>query len=73
MSQPSNYLAPTLLTAAIPATVVIAQQAQPQPVEPQKREWANRPRLSADAMRRLQEGRLEGRITEIKEALKLNC
>ena len=72
-AKPSKYLAPALLAAAIPATVVLAQQAQPQPAEPQKREWVNRPRLSPDAMKRLQEGRLEGRITEIKEALKLNC
>jgi hypothetical protein len=71
-AKPSKYLAPALLAAAIPATVVLAQQAQPQPAEPQQREWANRPRLSPDAMKRLQEGRLEGRITEIKEALKLN-
>jgi hypothetical protein len=68
-----KYLAPALLAAAIPATVVLAQQAQPpQPEPPQKREWPGRPRLSPEVMRRLQEGRLEGRITEIKEALKLN-
>ena len=72
-AKPAKYLAPALLAAAIPATVVLAQQAQPQPSEPpQKRKWPNRPRLSPDAMKRLQEGRLEGRITEIKEALKLN-
>jgi len=69
----TKYLAPAVLAAVIPAGVVLAQQAQPQPSEPaQKREWPERPRLSPDAMKRLQEGRLEGRITEIKEALKLN-
>src|SRR5262249_34997898 len=68
-----KYLAPALLAAAIPATVVLAQQAQPpQPEPPQKREWPSRPRLSPEVMRRLQEGRLEGRITEIKQALQLN-
>jgi hypothetical protein len=68
-----KYLAPALLAAAIPATVVLAQQAQPpQPEPPQKREWPGRPRLSPEVMRRLQEGRLEGRITEIKQALKLD-
>jgi len=62
-----------MLAAVIPAGVVLAQQAQPQQSEPaQKRERPERPRLSPDAMKRLQEGRLEGRITEIKEALKLN-
>jgi hypothetical protein len=62
-----------MLAAVIPAGVVLAQQAQPQQSEPaQKREQPERPRLSPDAMKRLQEGRLEGRITEIKEALKLN-
>src|SRR5262245_66108756 len=72
-AKPSHYLAPALLAAALPATVVLAQQAQPQPPEPpQKREWPNRPRLAPEVMKRLQEGRLEGRITEIKEALKLN-
>jgi hypothetical protein len=69
----TKYLAPALLAAVIPAGVVFAQQAQPQQPEPaQKREWPDRPRLSPDAVKRLQEGRLEGRITEIKEALKLN-
>jgi hypothetical protein len=72
-AKPSHYLAPVLLAAALPATVVLAQQAQPQPPEPaQKREWPNRPHLAPEVMKRLQEGRLEGRITEIKEALKLN-
>src|SRR5215470_14839208 len=48
----TKYLAPAVLAAVIPAGVVLAQQAQPQPSEPaQKR---------------------EGRIAEIKEALKLN-
>jgi LTXXQ motif family protein len=69
----TKYLAPALLAAAIPAGVVLAQQVQPQQPEPaQTRQWPDRPRLSPDAMKRLQEGRLEGRITEIKEALKLN-
>src|SRR5215510_6814089 len=69
----TKYLAPAVLAAVLPVGVVLAQQAQPQPSEPaQKREWPDRPRLSPDAMKRLQEGRLEGRITEIKEALKLN-
>jgi LTXXQ motif family protein len=69
----TKYLAPAMLAAVIPAGVVLAQQAQPQQSEPaQKRERPERPRLSPDAMKRLQEGRLEGRITEIKEALKLN-
>jgi len=69
----TKYLAPAVLAAVIPAAAVLAQQAQPQQSEPaQKREWPERSRLSPDAMQRLQEGRLEGRITEIKEALKLN-
>jgi hypothetical protein len=69
----TKYLAPAVLAAVLPAGVVLAQQAQPQPPEPaQKREWPERPRLSPDALKRLQEGRLEGRIAEIKEALKLN-
>src|SRR5215468_5250230 len=69
----TRYLVPALLAAAMPAGVVLAQQAQPQQSEPaQKREWPDRPRLAPEVMKRLQEGRLEGRITEIKEALKLN-
>jgi len=69
----TKYLAPAVLAAVLPVGVVLAQQAQPQQSEPaQKREWPERPRLSPDAMKRLQEGRLEGRIAEIKEALKLN-
>src|SRR5215813_14470760 len=64
----TKYLAPAVLAAVLPVGVVLAQQSQPA----QKREWPERPRLSPDAMKRLQEGRLEGRITEIKEALKLN-
>ena len=68
-----RYLLPALLAATIPAAVVFAQAPSPQPPEPQqKRERPDRPRLSPDARKRLQEGRLEGRITEIKEALKLN-
>ena len=46
------------------------RKGQPEPQ--QKRERPDRPRLSPDARKRLQEGRLEGRITEMKEALKLN-
>ena len=69
----SRYLVPALLVAAIPATAVLAQAPPPQQPEPQqKRERPDRPRLSPDAMKRLQEGRQEGRITEMKQALKLN-
>lgn len=68
-----RYLMPALLAATIPAAAVFAQAPSPQPPEPpQKRERPDRPRLSPDARKRLQEGRLEGRIAEIKEALKLN-
>ena len=68
-----RYLLPALLAATIPAAVVFAQAPSPQPPEPQqKRERPDRPRLSPDARKRLQEGRLEGRIAGIKEALKLN-
>jgi hypothetical protein len=68
-----RYLLPALLAAAIPAGIVLAQAPSPQPPEPQqKRERAEHPRLSPDALKRLQEGRQEGRITEMKEALKLN-
>jgi flagellar motor protein MotB len=70
-----RYLMPALLAATIPATAVLAQTAapsQPQPEPGQKRERADRPRLSPDARKRLQEGRQEGRITEMKQALKLN-
>ena len=49
------------------------QAPPPQQPEPQqKRERPDRPRLSPDARKRLQEGRQEGRIAEIKQALKLN-
>ena len=70
----SRYLIPALLAAAVPATVVFAQLAPqgPQPEPQQKRERPDRPRLSPDARKRLQEGRLEGRITEMKQALKLD-
>jgi hypothetical protein len=75
-SNRSKYLVPALLAAAIPATVVLAQQAPQQPPQqpdvPHKRAWPDRPRFSPEARKRLEEGRLEGRITEIKEALKLN-
>jgi hypothetical protein len=68
-----RYLVPALLAATIPATVVLAQAPPPQQPEPQqKRERPDRPRLSPDARKRLQEGRQEGRITEMKQALKLN-
>jgi hypothetical protein len=64
---------PALLAATIPAAVVFAQAPSPQQPEPQqKRERPDRPRLSPDSLKRLQEGRQEGRITEMKEALKLN-
>jgi LTXXQ motif family protein len=70
----SRLLVPALLAATIPATAVLAQaQPQPQPEPGQKRERPeDRPRLSPDARKRLQEGRQEGRITEMKQALKLN-
>lgn len=68
-----RYLVPALLAATIPAAVVFAQAPSPQQPEPQqKRERPDRPRLSPDSLKRLQEGRQEGRITEMKEALKLN-
>jgi LTXXQ motif family protein len=68
-----RYLVPALFAATIPATVVLAQAPPPQQPEPQlKRERPDRPHLSPDARKRLQEGRQEGRITEMKEALKLN-
>src|SRR5882724_5080115 len=69
----SRYLIPALLAAAIPATIVFAQAPPQSPPEPkEKRERPDRPRLSPDALKRLQAGRQEGRIAEIKEALKLN-
>lgn len=69
----TRYLLPALLAASIPTGIVLAQQAPPQQPEPQqKRERPDRPRLSPDAMKRLQEGRLEGRIAEIKQTLKLS-
>src|SRR5215470_1299788 len=65
----TKYLAPAVLAAVIPAGVVLAQQTQPQPSEPaQKREWPERPRLSPDAMKRLQEGRLEGSFAARQQA-----
>jgi hypothetical protein len=68
-----RYLLPALLAATIPATAILAQAPPPQQPEPQqKRERPDRPRLSPDAMKRLEEGRQEGRITEMKQALKLN-
>ena len=66
----SRYVVPALLAAAIPAGFALAQ-AQPQPqAEPQQ--TRERPRLSEDALKRLQDGRVEGRIADIKEKLKLN-
>ncbi len=68
-----RYLLPALLAATIPASAVLAQaQPQPQPEPPQKRERPDHPRLSPDTMKRLQEGRQEGGIAEIKQALKLD-
>src|SRR6185369_17551065 len=68
-----RYLMPAILAAMIPTTAVLAQAPPPQQPEPQqKRERPDRPRLSPDARKRLQEGRQEGRIAEIKQALKLN-
>lgn len=68
----SRYAVPALLAAAIPAGFALAQApSQPQPqAEPQQK--GERPRLSEDALQRLQSGRVEGRIAEIKETLKLN-
>ena len=66
----SRLLVPALLAATIPATTVLAQapsQSQPE----QTRERTDH-RLSSDARKRLHEGRQEGRIAEMKEALKLN-
>ncbi len=69
----ARYLMPAILAATIPTTAVLAQAPPPQQPEPQqKRERPDRPRLSPDARKRLQEGRQEGRIAEIKQALKLN-
>jgi hypothetical protein len=68
-----KYLLPALLAATIPVTAVLAQAPSSQRPEPQqKRERPDRERLSPDAHKRLQEGRQEGRIAEIKQALKLN-
>ena len=68
-----RVVVPALLAAAIPAAVVFAQAPTPQQSEPlQKRERPDRARISPDARNRLQAGRLEGRIAEMKEALKLN-
>jgi LTXXQ motif family protein len=65
----SRYLVPALLAATIPATVVLAQQAQQTQPEPrQKRERPDRPRLSPDTLNRLQDGRL----AMMRESLKLN-
>jgi len=66
----SRYLIPAVLAAAIPATVVLAQQAPqgPQSEPNQKREWPQRPRLSPETLNRLQDGRL----AMIRESLKLN-
>jgi LTXXQ motif family protein len=69
----SRLVVPALLVAAIPATLVLAQApSPPQPEPKQQRERPDRYRLSPDAMKRLEEGRQEGRIAEMKQALKLN-
>jgi hypothetical protein len=69
----SRLVVPALLAVAIPATLVLAQAPSPQQPEPQqKRERPDRQRLSPDARKRLEEGRQEGRIAEMKQALKLN-
>ena len=58
----SKLLFPALLAATIPAAAAFAQgQPQSQPEPKQNRERAERPRLSPDARKRLQEGRQEGR------------
>jgi len=68
-----RYVLPALLAATVPAAVVLAQaQSQPQPEPQQRSERPERPRLSPEVRKRLGEGRLEGRITEMKQALKLN-
>jgi hypothetical protein len=50
----SRYLIPAVLAAAIPATVVLAQQAPqgPQSEPNQKRERPQRPRLSPETLNR---------------------
>lgn len=65
----SRYALPALLAAAIPATLVLAQQTQSgAPPEPkQKRERFERPRLSPETLNRLQDGRL-AMIKEFAEA-----
>lgn len=66
----SNLLVPALLAATIPATTVLAQApSQSQPEQTRERQDH---RLSSDARKRLHEGRQEGRIAEMKEALRLN-
>ena len=69
-AQITRYLIPALLAAAIPATVVLAQQVPqgPQPDPKQKRERPDRPHLSPETLNRLQDGRL----AMIRESLKLN-
>ncbi len=72
-SRLARYLAQALLAATIPAAALAQAQPQAQPSEtPQMRERPERPRLSEDARKRLMEGRQEGRIAEIKQALKLD-
>ena len=69
--RPSRLILPAALAAAIP-TFVLAQQAQPPAPSsqaPAKSARAERgPRLSPEAMQRLQ----DGRMAMIKETLKLN-
>jgi LTXXQ motif family protein len=66
----SRLLVPALLAATIPAATVLAQApSQSQPEQTRERQDH---RLSSDARKRLHEGRQEGHIAEMKEALKLN-
>jgi hypothetical protein len=66
----SKLLVPALLAVTIPAATVLAQvPSQSQPEQTRER-LAHR--LSSDARKRLHEGRQEGGIAEMKEALKLN-
>lgn len=64
MNYLSRAVAVTLLAAAIPATVVVAQQAEQEPEEP-KKEWKG---LSPETRARLE----DGRIAMAKTALQLN-
>ncbi|MGI9404528.1 MAG: Spy/CpxP family protein refolding chaperone [Hyphomicrobium sp.] len=64
MNYLSRAVAVTLLAAAIPATMVVAQQAEQEPVE-SKKEWKG---LSSETKARLE----DGRIAMAKTALQLN-